>query len=48
MPQKICHRCKETIVNNNYLGNEDIGFIHLSCLESQIKYLKSLQRKHND
>jgi len=45
MLKKICHRCKEPILNNNYLGNEQTGFIHIGCLEKQIKYIKTLERR---
>lgn len=36
MDKKICHYCKKSIIDNDYLGNEKIGFIHLKCLSSHI------------
>lgn len=38
--EKICHFCKTAITNDNYLGNDENGYIHVRCLDGQIKSLK--------
>jgi len=30
--KRTCHHCKKPIIGDNYLGNKEIGFIHLKCL----------------
>lgn len=45
MSEKLCYHCRKPINDENYLGNKDIGFIHLGCLSSHINKNKYLSEK---
>lgn len=38
--KRICYHCKKPIIGDNYLGNEEIGFVHLTCLPFHISKSK--------
>lgn len=40
--KRMCHHCKKLIIGDNYLGNKETGFIHLSCVSLHIN--KNKQR----
>lgn len=35
-----CYHCEQEIEDNNFLGNEKIGYIHIACLAKHIEKLK--------